>query len=179
MVVDININDLIVNDNTPAFYKEYGQPCDLNSIFPGSGGMTSDYDIRPSGVYYSLTLINENTNLLLSQIQQICEIFSLNEVEFSKVCKVSRKTVYNWKDGSPKTRARNSNRLFELYTASKNWNALGYRLNRSSLVQKVLNGKSVFDILQEIPLNKEQLLFAGQTLTMTTRNKKPLGNPFT
>ncbi|WP_412758187.1 helix-turn-helix domain-containing protein [Legionella bozemanae] len=105
--------------------------------------------------------------------------FNLTKEELASICKISRKTIYNWIDGFSEPRKAALERLFDLLMVAKAWK-LNLLPNDSKMLRTpVLNGKSVLDLLKEDELNNEQILFAGSRLVLLSPfDSAELKDPF-
>lgn len=118
---------------------------------------------------------------LVEQIQdEVMQTFDINMSELAEVCRVSRKTPYNWRDDDKtiNRRKKGMDRLFTLSIAAKNWRNAGYPTPGNLLREPAVNGKSLYDLLTAEDLDKEAIQFLGARLAMRQLGSAELGKPF-
>jgi len=105
---------------------------------------------------------------LKSLIDSVQHTFNLTVEEIASVCLVSRKTIYNWKDGDKpnKPNKQKLKRLLDASILAKEWSRVLPDISREALELPVVNDKSVISMLLENELNKDLILFAGSRLSM-------------
>jgi hypothetical protein len=164
-------------------------------VYQGSGGYISGIsNVTFSGANnIPSTLVNRkdvsiktisgslkpDDNRFSSQVNKICSTFSLTKDELSQVCKIkSRKTLYNWIDGTSKPRKSTMGRIFDLLIIAQAWKQSGFT-NKSELINTpILDGLSVLELLTDDVLDKELILFAGSRLNLFSGLEKVLQDPF-
>jgi len=150
-------------------------------LYSGSGGTPSAFFITPiSGADNVLVEAQTTSSMSLSDaLDYILETFILTKVELAEACKVqSRKTLYNWIDGSVEPRAENINRIFNLYMIAQGWREQGFNFSKALLRQPVVDNQSVIDLLKSDELNQNMIVFAGSRLELTSGVSKQLEDPF-
>lgn len=111
---------------------------------------------------------------LPSNLENIKNAFSLSNDELANIIGVSRKTLHNWKTGNIRSSEKRK-RIFDLFLLATNWSNAGFSGNRHDLEKKILNGKSILDLLVEEDLNAEKILFAGSRIDLLSpRSEKGL-----
>jgi len=123
------------------------------------------------------TIISKSLEIiekLPSNLENIKNTFSLSNDELAKIIGVSRKTLHNWKTGNIRSSEKRK-RIFDLFLLATNWSNAGFSRNRHDLEKKILNGKSILDLLVEEDLNAEKMLFAGSRIDLLSpRSEKGL-----
>ncbi len=140
-----------------------------NTVFSGSNNIPStlESEYENSGI-----LINKD-NQFANKINDICATFSLTKTELSQVCKIqSRKTLYNWIDGTSKPRKSTMSRIFDLSIIAQAWKQSGFTNKSELLNTPILDGLSVLDLLTEEKIDKERILFTGSRLNLSSTQKK-------
>jgi len=90
--------------------------------------------------------------------EQLKTVFHLKDDELKLVMElqVDKNSENYWKNRSL--------RHFHLSMLCADWKYNGLKIKRNQLKKPVLNGKSIFDMLNEELINKNQILFAGSRL---------------
>ena len=145
-------------------------------LMQGSGGALHR-DLFVDATSSLVVLDYENPNPLRSVLERIQRTFGLGITDAAKIVCTTRKTVYNWLDGSSEPQRNNLERLFQLDVLAGDWVDAGYTMERAAIRQPIVDGRSVLDLLTEEPLDPELLLFAGSRLSMAT-SKTTLPSPF-
>jgi len=151
-------------------------------LYSGSGGITSAFfNTAISGSDNILIETQATSAISLSAtLDFISATFALNKTELATVCNVqSRKTLYNWIDGSVEPHSENTNRIFNLYVISQGWQEQGFSFDKALLKQPIIDNNSVIDLLSQDNLNQETIMFAGSRLELTSGTSKQLEDPFT
>jgi hypothetical protein len=118
-------------------------------------------------------------NKLEISLNEICNAFGLNREELATICHVnSRKTLYNWIDGKTTPRKPAMKRVFDLLSAADSWKHAGFSGDRDQLQQPVLDGQSLFDILNQEKIDSELILFVGARLNIMSPSKGTISDPF-
>ncbi len=111
---------------------------------------------------------------LPGNLENIKNAFSLSNDELANIIGVSRKTLHNWKTGNIRSSEKRK-RIFDLFLLATNWSNSGFSGNRHDLEKKILNGKSILDLLVEEDLDAEKILFAGSRIDLLSpRSEKGL-----
>lgn len=111
---------------------------------------------------------------LPGNLENIKNAFSLSNDELANIIGVTRKTLHNWKTGNIRSSEKRK-RIFDLFLLATNWSNAGFSGNRHDLEKKILNGKSILDLLVEEDLNAEKILFAGSRIDLLSpRSEKEL-----
>lgn len=144
----------------------------------GSGGQARSPFFTPAtGSYINVELTPSIE--LSTVVDEICFTFSLNKDELTQVCKVkSRKTLYNWIGGVSAPRKKAMSRLFDLLMLSEKVKSTGLVTSKELIHQKVANGQSVFDMLCAELIDSDLVCFSLSRLSLTSKNIKPLNDPF-
>jgi hypothetical protein len=148
------------------------------AFYQGSGGVVATFSSRTTSgtnteIYGG---INEG---LASIINEIRLAFDLTKEELAKVCKVkSRKTVYNWIDGTSRPRKEAMSRIFDLILIARAWSNSGFKVNAQTLHKLIIDQQSMFELLQKTNLDKELILFAGSRLAIEPPEKVSFSSPF-
>ena len=114
---------------------------------------------------------------LRTTLDEIARTFSLTKDQLADCLLVSRKTIYNWIDGTSGPQHANLNRLYELKLLCKDWQYRKLSINRQQLSEPVVNSKSVIELLKAERLDRDQILFAGSRLGLENIGKR-LADPF-
>ena len=69
-------------------------------------------------------------------------------------------------------------RIFELSSAAQAWKHAGYSGEKHQLRQALLDGQSLFDILNQNKIDIQRLLFIGSRLNIMSSPKSNIGDPF-
>ncbi|ARG38649.1 helix-turn-helix domain-containing protein [Acinetobacter baumannii] len=110
---------------------------------------------------------NAVLNTYPDHIEKIKNIFNLTDEELAKVLKVSRKTLYNWKQkGSESSSAKSRKRIFDFYILAKDWKDLNYPSSKSALEISILQGSSIKDLLIAEDFDRKRVLYAGSKLNL-------------
>lgn len=114
----------------------------------------------------------------ISLINQIQSTFGLSVEETATVCGVTRKTVYNWKDGDQPSKSK-FKRLIEAAFIAESWESSSLSSERALLEQPVYNGRSIMQLLTDKHLDKNAILFAGSTMQFDSiKNAASIEDPF-
>ena len=97
--------------------------------------------------------------------------------KLAKVCNTTRKTIYNWLGGTGEPQERNRERLFVLDVLADDWAGAGYSTDRVILKRPSVDGRSVFEMLCEDPIDSDLVFFAGSRIALHDR-RSPLADPF-
>lgn len=151
------------------------------NLYSGSGGrLTAFFSMTISGG--KEVSIREKTSEIETPqiIEYISSCFDLTKDELALICKVqSRKTLYNWIDGTSAPRASTMERLFTLFMIAKAWKQTNLSNDHKVLSMPAVKGQSIIDMLKESVLNQEKILFAGSRLALVSLfNETNLRNPF-
>lgn len=149
-------------------------------LYRGSGGSITGFfsDTLSGANNIPAELANQESNLIKA-INIITSTFSLTKDELAQVCKVSsRKTLYNWIDGTSKPQKRTLKRIFELVVIAKDWKYSGFPNDKKYMHIPIFEDLSLIDLLSKEELNKEQILFAGSRLNLSVENTPSLMDPF-
>lgn len=148
------------------------------ALYQGSGGETSSLlSITPTGAITKVLPTPPNT--LAVVVREICSAFGITKDQLAQICKVqSRKTLYNWINGETEPRKAAMGRIFDLLMVSRAWRNSGISAAPSLLYQPVLNGLSVFDLLNREAINQDEILFAGSRLSILGQQESILSDPF-
>jgi hypothetical protein len=149
-------------------------------FFAPSGGIQkSKLSTHVSGLISEPYKVNSKHQLLIQNvIENVCDVFALSKGSLAELCDVTRKTVYNWIDKPDTLRSHSARRLFELNVAAIDWKQSGFKLDKVQLKAPVLGRESILSILNESPLNKERLLFAGSRLNILSLTSDKISDPF-
>jgi transcriptional regulator with XRE-family HTH domain len=96
------------------------------------------------GVQYS-TKTSYNINSYIENIEFIRKILKISTADLAILLKVSRQTIYNWKNGEPPS-DRNLARIDELKNVATLLEEEGIVFSSSILKRKFMNDNSLFDI---------------------------------
>lgn len=110
------------------------------------------------------TIVNQQKTMFEQKLDFIKSTFSLTEEELAESIGVKRKTLFNWKQHKSEPNKNKTQKIFELYLLAKNWKNAQLPLNLSQLNSPILAGNSIKDMLQEVELDSEKILFAGNRL---------------
>lgn len=147
-------------------------------VYRGSGGAFTS--IFSSSVTGSKTvLVKDPYSKIAAATDEVCSAFALTKAEFAHLCHIqSRKSLYNWIKGESNPRKATMRRIFDLLTAARAWRHAGFSNNRQQLSQAVLDGQSLFDILNQDKIETDLILFAGSRLNTMPPGNHPMRDPF-
>ena len=150
----------------------------IYSLHQGSGGtIASMFSTSLSGTKTQVEQVPQNK--LAAAVNEICTAFGLTKEELAQVCHIqSRKTLYNWINGEAIPRKSTMSRIFDLLTAAQAWKHAGLSGDRDLLRQAVLDGKNLFNILNQPEIDKELILFVGSRLNLMSPAKGVISKPF-
>lgn len=152
-------------------------PCELEGIcFVGSGGKFSLASNKPlqTGGRISVEISTLGTADYMDEVQKV---FGLSITQLAALFGTSRKTLYSWKSGGVDLRKNNSKRLFELLRVAKAWRESGFSPIGSSVEDKGSLEEMVFELLCEIEIDFEKVVFSGSRINILT-NETSLVDPF-
>lgn len=150
------------------------------NLYSGTGGeLTHFFSISISGEEETVQRETPHSEII-NIIDYITSCFNLTKNELAGICQIdSRKTVYNWLDGTSTPRTPTMNRLFDLLMIAKAWRQANLPNERRILSQRVFQGKNVYEILKENVLDRQKILFVGSRLILLNPlNKSKLKDPF-
>ncbi|MEQ9451509.1 MAG: hypothetical protein RJQ07_07980 [Pseudomonadales bacterium] len=143
-------------------------------VFGGSGGVARDFgSIGTASIIY---LPVPTPSPLVSALSAIEQAFGLTKHQLAGVLKTTRKTIYNWIDGSSKPNKTNLGRIFDLVVVANDWAEAGFSKNNSLLAFKVIEERSVLDLLSQDQFDRELILLAGSRLQL--QGSESLADPF-
>ena len=164
-----------------AFFDAVPSSAELeNTIFHRSGASQSQaarpmYAIERTGMVIDLNIV-EFKDRNIKQIQNLIQqAFSLDTSQFAQVCKVTRKTVYDWADSTPQE--ANLRRLYLLEKLARNWINSGFSIQKNQLQMNVIGNDSLLDLLCLDSIDEQKILFAGTRLNMQAE-PQTLNDPF-
>jgi len=190
MAPDIQENNVIENHQilSQEEMKQYF------GLYQGSGGyisgtseiVFSGANNVPNTLKHSIELAAKNNifhldrdNSLANKVNNICTTFNLTKTELTQVCKVqSRKTLYNWMDGTSTPRKSAMSRIFDLSVIAQAWEQSGFSINNEQVNTPILDDKSILNLLTDEKLDKELILFAGTRLNLSSLPDKKFEDPF-
>lgn len=152
-----------------------------SSFYSGSGGNLTNFFSTIFSGESQVTIKNENPTITFSNIiEYISSSFGLSMEDMRKVCAVqSRKTLYNWIEGTSSPRDSSMERIFNIYTLAKEWKNAGLPNKRQLLLRPVINNQSIFDLLSDKKIDKEKIMFAGSRLAIADLTLLPnIKEPF-
>ena len=113
-------------------------------------------------------------DVLPKYFETIKKVFHLTNDELAKTLGVTRKTLHNWATKGEISSPTDKQRLFDLNLLAKNWQDLGLKQDKHSFGIKIMDGKSIKDLLSEKELNTDKVLFAGSRLRNLSREEETL-----
>lgn len=149
-------------------------------IYDGSTGSLSIILGDATGQSYSLMKVESLAapNRVVYMQEIIRGTFGMvSDEELASVCKVTRKTLHNWRGGI-KPRKESMDRLFLLYHAAINWRNAGYSIPDSMAQREAVAGKTIQDLLLADDLDLGAIQFLGSRIFMAVPADVELGNPF-
>jgi hypothetical protein len=147
-------------------------------VFQGSGGnIVADMSFSATGSIFYLDQLSPDDRLF-EALEKIEHAFGLNKVELAKVCKTTRKTIYNWLRAESEPQKKNFGRIFDLLVVANDWLDAGFPTDRKSLNQPIVDGRSVFDLLCDAKLDRSLIQFAGSRLRLSGASATPIIDPF-
>jgi transcriptional regulator with XRE-family HTH domain len=148
----------------------------IPGVLKGSGGTaTVSYSQSPSGSNVSFVISKGNS--LAVAIETISATFGLTKEQLAEVIGSTRKSIYNWIDGSAAPRVAALNRIHELQLTANEWARSGLAKPTEQLNTPVLDGQSLFELLRN-GANQNALLFAGTRLSLQYKPARSLADPF-
>lgn len=143
----------------------------------GSGGDAYiSVNIPPSGG--NINLEQGHLSRLEAAIHEIRSTFGLTKSSVADICQVTRKTLYNWIDGKSTPKKETMNRIYDLTMASRALTSSGIALSEEQLYTPVVDGKSIFNLLEEKEIDKDLISFAGSRLSLREPTNEVLTDPF-
>lgn len=140
--------------------------------YSGSGGMGESPFYSPaSGSYIVFSEPPEGklvSPAIAQVIKEIREAFGVSMEELAQMCSTTRKTIYNWKDGTSEPRKKVAKKLFTLHRAARDWTQSGSSQPKAQMYKPVLGDKSLFDLLTEEPLDLEAIEFVRSRLEVAS-----------
>lgn len=170
--------------NRPAVHCVIENPEGL--MFLGSGGAKRKFFFEPpSGSLKLIVIVHPEqppqtgaAAPAIADIQDtICRAFDLTMNDLAEVCHRTRKTLYNWREGTP-PRPSAAQRLFMLYRAARDWRQAGYPSPGPRLRQPLLGDCSLYDVLHGKPIDLDAIDFIGSRLAIEAISERPLKDPF-
>ncbi|MGM0540544.1 MAG: hypothetical protein ACQEUB_13975 [Thermodesulfobacteriota bacterium] len=99
-------------------------------------------------------------------LETIGSVLGLNKSQLAEVCGLrTRKSLYAWESGTI-PRKKSMQRIYLLYRAALDWRRSGFIYPGNALHLPILQGKTLYDLLREDPLDLEAIHFAGARLSM-------------
>lgn len=156
-------------------YHPTGGVLEVGSSIPASGGLDfSSVGVRNFDMDHLVKI--PNAVVVLKKVQ---EVFLLTKEQLAQICGCTRKTLYNWKDGTSEPRRKALKRLFKLSMIVDAWKDNGLSIFGDDLFAPVIGSDSLFDMLVTESLDEEKILFAGSRLQMGSAiSGKVLEDPF-
>lgn len=111
-------------------------------------------------------------------LNKIKSAFGLSEDELAKVLLVSRKTLNKWRNNTAEPMLPAVKRIFKLRDIADSWAHAGFADERRKLVQPILEGKTVLDMLSEVVLDSQSILYAGSALYNMLEPTHKIKDPF-
>lgn len=140
----------------------------IYGMITGSGSLGALLDIGSGSNTIVQRLVPtsapESEHTLSTTLDEIAGTFSLTRDQLAECLQVSRKTIYNWIDGTACPQQANLNRLYELKLLCKDWRYRKLAVNKQQLSEPLINSKSILELLQSEKLDRDQILFAGSRL---------------
>ncbi|WP_163370365.1 hypothetical protein [Endozoicomonas acroporae] len=143
----------------------------LLSLVSGSLASGSNTQVCLSSQSTKVESEDEPTNLELA-IENIASIFALNQSEAARAFSVTRMTVRNWLKENRLPRKQTLDRIFDLSVIAQDWVHAGLKVDCVSLHKKIVDGKSLYELLCHEALDKKLIMFAGTRLKMQAPRKK-------
>lgn len=159
-------------------YRPSGGVLELASYsIPTSGGRDLSRVSVP--VNFAMLHLENNPNAAVI-LDKLLTTFSLTKTQLSEVCDCTRKTLYNWVDGSSEPRNKALKRLFKLSLLVDSWQNSGLKVSKEELFIPIVHSESLFEMLTAKDLDDEKILFAGTRILMERSLVKPnvLMDPF-
>lgn len=148
----------------------------IPGVLKGSGGTaTVSYSQSPSGAKVSFVISKGNS--LAVAIETISATFGLTKEQLADIVGSTRKSIYNWIDGSAAPRTATLNRIHELQLTANEWAKSGLPKPTELLNTPVLEGKTLLELLRN-GANQNTLLFAGTRLSLQHQPARSLADPF-
>lgn len=121
----------------------------------------------------------KQVNRVAVALDRIRRTFGLNIVELAQIFGVERKTIYQWQDGAT-PRDERLRRMFALERAARSWIEDGFPAPGTQLRVPLVDGRSIFDLLSDDPLDLDAIHFAGSRLHLDAQLSAsgPLKDPF-
>ena len=124
----------------------------------GSGGLLFSVSAQEAQ-----TKAEQNHAALL--VDKVQSTFNLTVDETAKVCGVSRKTVYNWKDGDQPNKAK-FRRLMLISMIADAWRKSDLPVTRNVMEQPIIGTQTILELLAQTDVNQDKILFAGNRIKM-------------
>jgi transcriptional regulator with XRE-family HTH domain len=155
------------------------QPNDF--AYFGSGGTWSSFLEQPYGTY--VLFVKDSIKPVRGEIplaiveDEIRRAFGLTVTELAEVCHTSRKTIYNWREGTA-PRSQALTRLFELNRVAKNWLSAGPSLRKEYLRIPLVEGRSLYELLNDDIIDHDAIAFAQSRVMFLFAERTSLQDPF-
>lgn len=167
--------------NPPAIYLQLSPEEEVEgsyAIFQGSGGSyTSIFSASPSGAKTQVKINGKSR--LAGVVEEICSAFGLTKEEFAQICKIqSRKTLYNWINGEAFPRKTTMSRMYDLLLVAREWKKAGFSGSRENLNSRVVDNKSLLQMLSEEQVDRNLIIFAGSRLSLASPQRAKISDPF-
>lgn len=136
-------------------------------------------EIISSNEYLKNEFVDKQSELssINNTVDEISRNFNFNKTILAAVIKVSRKSLYNWLDGTSEPREESLNRILDLVLISRDWVNYGFPVDKMSLSMRIVGEQSILDMLSSNVLDRGLILHAGTTLYM--QSEQPvLKDPF-
>lgn len=148
-------------------------------MLDGSGSVGAIFDLGSGASTFlqRTNLIPKTEGSLKVALGEIGNTFALTKEQLADCLLVTRKTIYNWLDGTSSPQQTNFSRLYEFKLLCKDWRYKNLAVDKLQLTEPVIDNKSLLDLLKEEKLDLERILFAGSRLGID-HIAKPLLDPF-
>lgn len=144
----------------PASYcsSQYERKCQKPDLYvDGSGYGFVWITAEPSWSVIALPGRPVDVSSILHQIKLV---FALSDEELSRVLKVTRQTISNWRQRSVVARSGKAEKLAKLGLLAKSWIAFGGNaIAKSELRTPVYKGKSILELLETESIDVDKLAF--------------------
>ncbi|MFT5422057.1 MAG: transcriptional regulator with XRE-family HTH domain [Candidatus Endobugula sp.] len=149
-----------------------------HQLYQGSGG-TIAFLLNPASLEVANIAPAPPENALKNHVSEICTTLGLTRKELAGACNIqSTKTLYNWIKGEVKPRQESLDRFFKLVLLTKEFKDAGIVVKKSMMHQPIVNNKSFFQLLTDMSLNRDLVMFAGNRLSLMNLPKTKIRDPF-
>lgn len=172
---DLNYTGTGTSSPAPTIFEKLS---DIGVCYLGTGTTWQTFYTDLSGSMVFEESQTKDTKIQIIDIQElICSAFSLSMAELAIACHKSRKTLYDWRDGSI-PRPSSAERLFHLYRSANDWLDSSGPIPKARLREPLLAGHSLFELLCADNIDLNAIAFLRRRLDLDTMGTLDIDDPF-